>query len=88
MSPGAPSEITSSGGRSPRSFMSARNAAQASVDSEAPGARCNSTGLPVVVIPQATSTGSAFAPAWYLKWDPVEEQVLELDVGQGAVVTS
>jgi len=55
-------------GPRPRFFISQSKPAQASVDSDPSGARCKSTGLPVVVIPQARSTGSAFASLWYLKW--------------------
>jgi hypothetical protein len=56
-----PSEITSSGVVSPRSPRSASNAHQAWVDSAAPGPRPRNTGLPLVSMPQATSTGSALA---------------------------
>ena len=71
MSPGAPSETTSSGGRRP--------AGDHVVEERRPGvgrlrrARRQVQAAPAcrsVVIPQATSTGSALAPWWYLKWLP------------------
>jgi hypothetical protein len=65
-----PSEMTSSGAPSPRSVRSASSARQASVDSAAPGARPQNTGLPSPSMPQATSTGSALALGCILKNDP------------------
>ena len=67
ISPFPPSEITNSGSRSPRSVRPEKNPAQASVDSELPGSSPKNTDLPVLVIPQATSTGSAGAPGCILK---------------------
>ena len=63
-SPAAPSEITISGQRNPRSPRSVRNACQASVDSALEVASPTKTGLPAVVMPHAASTGSAAAPTW------------------------
>src|SRR5271166_1956021 len=55
--PGAPSEMPTSGGRSPRSLSSPRKWAHASVDSDPAGARPMKTGLPPVVMPQAHRLG-------------------------------
>ncbi len=82
MSPGAPSEITSSGARSPRAARSARNSSQASVDSAAVGPRPTNTGLLHVSIPQAASTGSAGAPGCILKCGAFKEQVVKVHVFQ------
>jgi hypothetical protein len=70
MSPAPPSETTRSGSPSPRAVIERRKSRQASVDSDDPGSIERSTGLPSVVIPQATRTGSG--PAWgcILKCDP------------------
>ncbi len=59
--PGAPSEMPSSGGRSPRFLRSAKKSAHASADSAAAGASPINRGLPSVQMPQAASTGSAGA---------------------------
>ncbi len=70
INPGAPSLICSSGGFSPRRLRSARKSSQASIDSEVAGARPTKTGLPLVSMPHAASTGSALAPSCILKWLP------------------
>jgi hypothetical protein len=62
ISPGAPSEMISSGEARPRSLRSVRKPCQASADSPVPGARPMKAGLPLVVMPQAASTGSAGEP--------------------------
>src|SRR5579875_3097088 len=54
--------MTSSGLARPRSLRSVRKPAQASADSPVPGARPMKAGLPLVVMPQAASTGSAGEP--------------------------
>ena len=78
--PGAPSLMTSSGEARPRSLRSARKAVQASADSPVPGARPMNAGLPLVVMPQAASTGSAGEPGCIQKKDDVQEQVVQGDV--------
>ncbi len=68
--PAPPSETTSSGSRSPRAVICRRKSRHASIDSDDPGSIESSTGLPSVVIPQATRTGSGPAPGCILKCDP------------------
>ena len=68
----------------PRAVRSARKSSQASVDSDAAGARPTNTGWPSVSMPQAASTGSAGAPGCILKWRAVQEQVVEPHAGQVA----
>jgi hypothetical protein len=69
ISPAAPAEMTSSGGRSPRLRSSSRKLAQASVDSLPPAASATNTGLPSVSMPHAASTGSARAPGCILNME-------------------
>jgi hypothetical protein len=60
MSPAPPSETTRLGARRPLAVICSRKSRQASIDSvAAPGSTARSTGFPSVVMPQATSTGSA-----------------------------
>src|SRR5215208_4156797 len=82
VSPGAPSLIPSSGARRPRSLRSARKSSQASVDSDAAGARPTNTGLPSTSMPQAAKTGSAGAPECILQVAGVQEQVVQPHPGQ------
>jgi len=70
MRPAPPSEMTSSGPPRPRAVRPRKNPAHASWDSELPGSRPKNTGLPAVLMPQATMTGSAGAPGCILKNDP------------------
>ena len=78
MSPAPPPEMTRTGARSPRATVACKKAREASVDSVAPGSTESRTGLPSVVIPQATSTGARV----HLEVAAVEKQVLELDTGE------